>query len=149
MDRTLDSETSFIVTPEASSTHYMSVVSGLETSVQKLDSSLVAVELAVQELRKSGKRTRLWQVFFCATLFLLLASGVASLWFIVDLKAEVHIMNKVRIGNRLEESSDLTGKFSMTAGLESLVLQDVSPTESKLTTVSIPKRRFYVPPSSQ
>ena len=149
MDGTLNSETSFIANPEASSTHYMTVVSGLETSVQRLNSSLVAMELAVQELRRSERRTRLWQVLFGATLLLLLASGVANLWFTVDLKAEVHIMNKVRIGNGLEKSSDLTGKFSMKAGLESLVLEDVIPTESKLTTISIPKRRFYVPPSSQ
>ena len=144
----MNSETSFIDTPEASSTHYMTVVSGLETSVQRLDSSVVAMELAVQQLRKSERRTCLWQVLFAVTLLLLLASVGASLWFTLDLRSEIQIMNKVRVGSGLERSSNITAKLSMTAGLESLALEEVVPPKPKLTTTSAPKRRFYVPPKS-
>ena len=148
MDGTMNSETSFIANPEASSTHYITVVSGLETSVQRLNSSLVAMELAVQQLRRSERRICFWQMLFGVTLLLLLASGGANLWFTLDLKAEIQIMNKVRIGSGLEKSSNLTGKFSMTAGLESLALEEIVPPKPKLTTTSVPKRRFYVPPKS-
>ena len=144
MDGTMDSETSFISTPEASSTHYMTVVSGLETSVQRLNSSVAAMELAVQQLRKSERRTCLWQILFAVTLLLLLASVGASLWFTLDLRSEIQIMNKVRVGSGLERESNITAKLSMTAGLQSLALEEVVP--PKLTTTSASKRRYYVPP---
>ena len=145
MDGTMDCETSFISTPGASSTRYMSVVSELETSVRRLNSSVASVEL---QLQKSERRACLWQLLFAVTLLLLLASVGANLLFTLELKSEVQIMNKVQVGSILERVSNITAKLSMKTGLHNLV-QEKQFAPPKKTTTSTSKRRFYAPPPSQ